>query len=388
MKLLFSIKAIKDRKLIMLDSKKEKLPEILKRAIIECKDALIGIMEVEEVGYTEQMIIFRGKVPLISDEKIEFIREKILKLGYLPLIERNGGDNIILRIWGAFREITVEKFPWINLVLFVLTVFTTLIAGAMMEGAMNPFTDFASLAKGIPFSFTLIMILGCHEFGHYYFSKKHNIKATLPYFIPAPPVPYLFTIGTFGAFIKMKEPARTRRALFDVGVAGPIAGFCIALPAVIFGLLTSEVVDMRNVKEPIHLGDSLLMALATKLIYGNLPEGFDIILNNVAFAGWIGLLVTAINLLPLGQLDGGHIFYAMFGKKHEIIAKVVFIGLIALSFISYSWIIWVLLILFLIKVKHPPTLDDDIPLDNRRMLVGWISILIFILCFIPVPVKI
>jgi membrane-associated protease RseP (regulator of RpoE activity) len=286
-------------------------------------------------------------------------------------------DKVILRI---------PSIPRIHLLLFFLTVFTTLLAGALMEGAKvleNPL----ELLKGIPFSFTLMFILGTHEFGHYYYAQKHKVDATLPYFIPAPP--FLFLIGTFGAFIKIKSPIYRKDALLQIGAAGPIAGFVIAVPALIIGLLLSDVVEKSNIQGALILGDSILMKILTWITHPKLMDTQDIMLHPIAFAGWIGLLVTMLNLLPIGQLDGGHVAYAMLGKKQRLIGQIAFIFLIPLSFLSINWLIWGLLLLILMRsVKHPPIQDIHIPLSDTDKRIGYICLLIFIVCFIPAPFKI
>ncbi len=286
-------------------------------------------------------------------------------------------EKVILRI---------PKIPRIHWILFLLTIFTTLFAGAIMEGAQiysNPLEIF----KGVPFSFTLLFILGTHEFGHYYYAQKHKVDATLPYFIPAPP--FLFLIGTFGAFIKIKSPIYRKDALLQIGAAGPIAGFIIAVPALVVGLLLSDVIEKNDIQGAIILGDSILMKILTFITHPGLLESQDIMLHPVAFAGWIGLLVTMLNLLPIGQLDGGHIAYAMLGEKQDIIGKLAFIMLIPLSFFSINWLIWGILLLLLMRsVKHPPIQDIHVPLSYKDKQIGYACLVIFILCFIPAPFKI
>ena len=286
-------------------------------------------------------------------------------------------EKVILRI---------PKISRIHWILFLLTIFTTLFAGALMEGAQiysNPLEIF----KGIPFSFTLLFILGTHEFGHYYYAQKHKVDATLPYFIPAPP--FLFLIGTFGAFIKIKSPIYRKDALLQIGAAGPIAGFIIAVPALVIGLLLSEVIEKKDIQGAIILGDSILMKVLTFITHPSLLESQDIMLHPIAFAGWIGLLVTMLNLLPIGQLDGGHIAYAMLGDKQDIIGKLAFLLLIPLSFFSINWLIWGILLLLLMRsVKHPPIQDIHVPLSYKDKRIGYACLIIFILCFIPAPFKI
>ncbi len=272
-----------------------------------------------------------------------------------------------------------EKSNFLHIFLFVLTVFTTLAAGTALEGS-DPFSDWRLLAKGIPFSFTLLAILGFHEFGHYFMSKKHGVKATLPYFIPGPTI-----IGTFGAFIKIKSPMYNRKVLFDIGAAGPIAGFIVALPILIYGIYTSQILELTP-GSGITLGDSLLMTGLVRFITGEIPPGFDLNLNSVAFAGWIGMLVTAFNLIPVGQLDGGHISYAVFGKSHSTISKTFFVLLLPMGFFWYGWIFWAVLLLIL-RLKHPAPIDAQTQLDTKRKLLSLLCLVIFILCFIPVPFK-
>ena len=286
-------------------------------------------------------------------------------------------EKVILRI---------PKIPRIHWILFLLTIFTTLLSGAIMEGA-RVFSNPLEIIKGIPFSFTLLFILGTHEFGHYYYARKHKVDATLPYFIPAPP--FLFLIGTFGAFIKIKSPIYRKDALLQIGAAGPIAGFAIALPALVVGLLLSEVIEKNDIQGALILGDSILMKILTWITHPGLSKAQDIMLHPVAFAGWIGLLVTMLNLLPIGQLDGGHIAYAMLGEKQIIIGKIAFILLIPLSFLSINWFIWAILLLILMRsVKHPPIQDTHVPLSYKDKQIGYACLIIFLLCFIPAPFKI
>jgi len=281
------------------------------------------------------------------------------------------------------------KFPNISkahLVLFFLTIISTLIAGSIMQGG-NPLANPVDIIWGIPFSMTLMLILGCHEFGHYYYAVKHNVDATLPYFLPAPP--YLFIIGTFGAFIKIKSPIYRKDALLQIGAAGPIAGFIIAVPALIIGLLLSDVIAINDQYKGIILGDSLLMKIFTYIIFPDLSDGYDILLHPIAFAGWIGLLVTMLNLLPIGQLDGGHIAYAMLGNKQGLVGWIALGALFPLSFLSLNWLVWGLLIFLLMRsAKHPPIQDILTPLSKKNKYIGYLCLLIFILCFIPTPFQI
>jgi membrane-associated protease RseP (regulator of RpoE activity) len=269
----------------------------------------------------------------------------------------------------------------VNIILFLLTVFTTLLAGALHEGVdllKNP----EHILKGIPFSFSLIGILLAHELGHYLTARKHGLNVTLPYFIPAPPLPFI--IGTFGAFIKMRSAVRDRRMLLDVGASGPLVGVVVSIPFLIFGFQLSEV-KMVQGQMGLTLGSSLLLSLISWLVVGPLPKGFDIVLHPVGFAGWIGLLVTSLNLIPIGQLDGGHVAYALLGKRQNKISKYVFLGLLALGIFGWpGWLLWGLL-LFILGFRHPPPMEWWAPLDRKRKFIGWLTVAVFILTFIPVP---
>jgi membrane-associated protease RseP (regulator of RpoE activity) len=207
--------------------------------------------------------------------------------------------------------------------------------------------------------------------------------------IPAPPIPMI--IGTFGAIIKMKPPILDRRALIDIGASGPIGGFIVAVIAIIIGLHSSDVIpldDIHEQAEMISLGESLLFAFLAKITLNIEPDKYTIILHPIAFAGWVGLLVTSLNLLPIGQLDGGHISYALFGEKHQLIAKIMIPVLIILGiYLWHGWLFWAVL-LIIIGYKHPPVVYPNIALDRKRKFIGWISLLIFLLTFTPVPIDI
>lgn len=272
-----------------------------------------------------------------------------------------------------------------HIILFILTVLTTIIAGALHHG-VNPVTEPEQLYKGFPFAFSLITILLTHELGHYFAARKHGVSATLPYFIPAP-----HFIGTFGAFIKIRHAITTRPALLDIGATGPLAGFAMSSIALVIGLQLSEV------HPPTHsdgatglvLGSSLMLTWLTEAILHLPAESKDvIILHPVALAGWIGLFITSLNLLPMGQLDGGHIVYALSARIHRILSKGFIPILLVLGFLGWpGWIVWSVLVL-LLGTDHPPVIYDTVPLDRRRKLEGWISVIVFILTFTPEPFRI
>lgn len=275
-----------------------------------------------------------------------------------------------------------RRFPLIHVVLFCATLVTTSMAGAFQQNA-NPLADPTTLLLGLPFAATLMSILLFHEMGHYVLARVHGVHATLPYFIPGPP---LF-VGTFGAFIRMKSPPANRRALFDVGAAGPWAGVLLAIPAVIIGLSLSEVRPLNPLDEGgIILGDSFLFSALTRLVLGVSADDVSIVLHPIALAGWFGLFVTFLNLLPVGQLDGGHVSYSLFGRSHRWISRISLVGILLLGFQGWQgWFVWVVL-LSMLGVDHPPTLDLYSSLDPRRKLYAWCTVGLFALTFMPVPI--
>jgi len=298
------------------------------------------------------------------------------------------------------------KLTKIHIILFLLTVATTFITGLSFGG---------DIISALSFSFALLFILGSHEMGHYYYGKKYGVDITPPYFIPAPP--FISPIGTFGAFIKIKSPISTKKALFDIGIAGPLAGIVATVPVLIIGIKLSTIVDMSEhaAEGGLVLGTPLIMRLFSDIFYGPMPQGYDLFLHPVAFAGWVGLFVTALNLIPSGQLDGGHITYALFSKKYHRYISLAMITLLVIfgigtevlievgndlfgsgfNWFSQSlplvegwsgWILWAVL-LTLMGTKHPPTMYEDAELDMKRRILGLVSLLIFIGCFTPMPMK-
>jgi len=306
----------------------------------------------------------------------------------------------------------VRKIPSLHLLLFVLTFLTTTVAGSLLQKGTNILEEPLGVLEGLPFSVTLMTILLSHELSHYFASKRHHTEATLPYFIPAPP--FLSPIGTFGALIKMKSPIVTRRALIDIGASGPIAGFLLSVIASVVGLANSSIVPLQEVKGGISLGDSLLFSLLSRLVLGVPPESYDILLHPVALAGWLGLFVTSLNLIPIGQLDGGHIAFAFLGERHKALSKVLAGTLLTMGCLAVLqtigdaklfpsdamprflrnlpdlWVGWGLWggLMVALGLKHPPVTYWEVPLDGRRRVIGILSIIIFILTFMPAPFKV
>ena len=277
----------------------------------------------------------------------------------------------------------------LNIALFLLTVLSTLIAGSYYIVDYDLFREFpkyfiTGLVKGIPFSIPLLIILGAHEFAHYINSRRHGVEATLPFFIP---FPNLF--GTLGAVIKMKSRILDRRALIDIGASGPLTSFVLSVIACAVGLSLSQAEALR----PLKPGDTLL---GGSLLYSYMLDTFvhadltkvTVNLHPIAVAGWVGLFVTSINLMPVGQLDGGHVAYAFFGKWHRTISRVFILVLALMGLIFPGWLMWAALLFFLLGTKHPPVEDPSLPLDFKRKFIGFASLVIFIVTFPPVPVYI
>lgn len=319
----------------------------------------------------------------------------------------------------------------LHLVLFLVTLLTTTWAGANWTGTppdMQSFTGFLDdLKTGIPFSFSLLAFLSVHEFGHFFATLRHRMRSTLPYYIPLPPLPFLMSIGTMGAVIRIKEPIRSRRVLFDTGAAGPLAGFAVAFALLLYGFLNIPPAEHIYSIHPEYraaggipppspgsllLGKNLLfILLETVIAPEHLPPMYELYHYPYLFAGWIGCFVTALNLLPIGQLDGGHVIYAMFGsEQHQKTARFFLLIITILGAPSFTvelltlllpslampvpelllryswpgWIIWVFILMRFIGIRHPIT-GSEHALSPARMVAGWLCIAIFILTFTPVP---
>ena len=271
--------------------------------------------------------------------------------------------------------------------LFLLTCASVFITEGLAEtqnAATGELEIHWQIAAGLRMVAALMAILFTHEMGHYLACRAYGIDATLPFFIPAPLVNPLF--GTFGAVIRIKSPFPHRRALFDVGLAGPLAGFAVCVPVLLLAMHEARVVPAATASG-IELGDPLFFSLAFSLLRGAPPEGHTIVIGPLGRAAWFGLFVTGLNLLPVGQLDGGHALYALFRERAHQVARAVWwicVSLIVLA--GPSWILWAVLARFVIGIRHPPTLDDDQPLGRGRVVVALITLVVFAGCFLPQPV--
>lgn len=300
-----------------------------------------------------------------------------------------------------------RRGPWLNLALFLATAVTTLEAGRQLVQPAPPFSPAGLLEHGWPYAAALMSILGAHELGHYALARWHRVDATLPFFIPVP-----FGVGTFGAVMRMRESPPSRRATLDIGVAGPLAGFAVALPLLAWGLAHSTVIDAAalpraGLDSPWALlgawregrldeaaaggavqfmGDSLVTWGVQLLVWGRLPPGQDLVLHPVAFAAWLGMLVTTLNLVPLGQLDGGHLTYALLGKaRAERASRLVSWALLGAGLLlSWNWLFWWLVTRIGVGVRHPSAWDER-PLDPPRAALAVAGLVLFVLTFVPVP---
>jgi hypothetical protein len=303
--------------------------------------------------------------------------------------------HVIYLMGGRYRA---QAGGWIlNAVLLFLTILSLLYVGMMQAvgeiGQTNPtlaqqIVDNAwwELWRGWPYALSLLLILGGHELGHYFAARYHKLSASLPFFIPMP----FMIIGTMGAFIQAREPMVNRKMLFDVGAAGPLVGMVFAIPILLIGLATSGTTTLSD--GSIVEGNSLLYALAKTLVFGEfLPNaaGRDVVMNQVAFAGWVGMLVTALNLMPLGTLDGGHISYSLFGRRAQLLFYPVIVAMLVFSLLDTNsgWWLWILLI-FLIGRTFAVPLNDISELDARRRLLAWLTFGILLVTFVPIPLSI
>lgn len=374
------------------------------------------VFRIEDVtsGDPQKGWILRYRGHLLGDDSAaayDLLADSVRVYGLTPLFRKDGDKHIVFLVPSLPEP--KKRFPLVNIVLFLLTVFSVMLAGASPEG--TPPADqgaqalwlLKSIFTGWPFALSLLGILLAHEFGHYLMSRYHKTAATLPFFIPLP----FSILGTMGAFIQMQAVPKNKRILFDIGVAGPLAGMVVAAPVLLFGLTLSQLGPIVQDPNGFIEGNSLLYLLSKYLVFGQLlPSpaslsglpllqywlqyfftghpvpfgGTDVFIHPVAFAGWAGLLVTALNLIPVGTLDGGHITYALFGEKIRKAYPFILGLLAALGLVWSTWWIWALLLLWLGRV-HAEPLDQITELDPPRRAVGWFAILLFALVFSPVP---
>lgn len=355
-------------------------------------------------------IRFRGQLIRDSREAYALVAEQFRPLGYTPLFRKDGQDHLVLAVAGVIAP--APNQPWMNALLLALTIVSMLLTGGAY-GYAGPAPQslgewLALMARGWPFLFSMLGILLAHELGHYFAARYHKVAVTPPYFIPFP----LSLFGTLGAFIQLKAPPTNRRVLLDIGLAGPLAGFVVAVPVLLLGLWRSQPL------QPVPLdqisgfeGNSILYVLLKFVVYGRwLPEpasfgdmpawlymlrfytlgfpapagGTDVFLDQVAWAGWAGLLVTGLNLIPAGQLDGGHALYVLIGRHARRLVPVIIAVLVGLGFFWNGWWIWAGLIL-LVGRTHAEPLDQITELDPVRRLLAIGALVLFVLVITPIP---
>lgn len=333
--------------------------------------------------------IFFCKIEREEDIEYRFdsLKQNLSRYDLLPLIRKEGGEYILYVFPARKRKRKVSTA--VNLILLIATLITTSLTGSLLltdrislleKGAIEDVLKPENLLNGfVLFSLPLLTILGVHEMAHYYASRKHNIKTSLPFFLPVPPV-FGFNIGTFGALISSREPIHDRKALFDVGFSGPVAGFVVAIPITIYGIMNSQVVPFESVKNQVMLGSFPLFEILCRLLL-DISRDQTVLLHPTAFAGWVGLLVTSVNLFPIGQLDGGHIARAVLGEKQR------YLGWAATIFLLFTgWFAFALVVALLFGVYHPPPLNDISKVDAKRKILFVVAMIILVLCFPIFPV--
>jgi membrane-associated protease RseP (regulator of RpoE activity) len=348
------------------------------------------------------IVVFRGELTTGPARALDLLIDRFRPLGYTPYLREESG-LVSVQAWPLAEAATRWRIG-VNLALFVLTCASTLFAGLSFVGsptfdALRSDPSAARFLAGVPFAFTLIAILGVHELGHYFTARHYRASVSLPYFIPAP-----FLFGTLGAIILMRSPARDRNSLFDIAAAGPLAGLAVALPAGLLGFAWSSVVPVPP-GGYMAFGDSLLTWGLSYLRFGHIPPGYMLFTHPMADAAWAGFLVTALNLFPVGQLDGGRIAYALFGRHHRKIGKATVGGLLLLGVAAFvwtlrapggdvvgaltsslNWFVWAGVISLLVGFHHSPPLDDVSPISPGRRVVG-IACLALMVLLIPPPVS-
>ena len=381
--------------------------------------ARVLIIEDVTTGDSRQNYLMRYRGRLRGDpvQAYDQLAAALRPMNITPLFRYEEGQHAVLLMQGIINP--RPSNPVVNLVLFILTLLSVIFAGALYTytGTETEATSFflgvlRNMGTGIPFAISILAILLAHEFGHYLAGRYHKTHVTLPYFIPLPFSPF----GTMGAFIQLKEPPKNKRVLLDIGIAGPLAGLAVAIPVLLLGLSLSEIsqIDVRPGAGVQLEGNSILYLLSKFLVFGQLlpaPStyaglspvlywlryfftgqplpigGIDVYLHPVAWAGWAGLLVTALNLIPAGQLDGGHVLYVLLGRRARALLPYILVGLVLLGLVWSGWWLWAALIFFLGRIYAEP-LDQITPLDPRRRAVAILGLIIFILVFTPVPLVI
>ncbi|HSV85519.1 MAG TPA: site-2 protease family protein [Levilinea sp.] len=398
------------------------LPENIPVYQYEILDALVkSVFRIEKFqnGTPKQGYIMRYTGRLIAEDTADAydrLARSLKPYNITPLFRMEEDKHAIILVPG--NPVPKKSNPVVNLVLFIATLFSVILVGSFFSLREPLPTDplaavIVVIRSGLPFAASMLAILGAHEFGHYLAGRSHGVHVTLPYFIPMPFSPF----GTMGAFINMKEHPKNRRQLLDIGIAGPLSGLIVAIPVLLLGLSLSAIDTIPHVMPPGSMmeGNSLLYLLSKYVMFGELlpaPEtyggihpalywlryiitgtpfpygGVDVQLHPVAFAGWAGILITGLNLIPAGQLDGGHMLYVLFGRKTaQRVLPFILVALVGLGFVWSGWWLWAMIIFFLGRMYAEP-LDQITPLDGRRRGLAILALILFVLTFTPVPLLI
>jgi Zn-dependent protease len=364
-------------------------PVIPTERLAACEARLAPLMIITGHRVLGEVLEFEGRLRGKADEVFQKIREAFAAESVSPML-LEGEENqarVLLLPGGREKAEASERPNWgLHWLLFIATLATTTWAGALHAG-VNLLQQPDQFTVGLPYSLGLLLILGAHELGHYFTAKAHGIRVTPPYFIPVP-----FALGTFGAFIRIKSLTPNRRALFDVAVAGPLAGLVFAIPALLIGLRFSEVIPGNAPSAlghaGVNIGSSVLLACLAKLSLGaSVLEGHHLLLHPLAFAGWLGFIVTALNLLPIGQLDGGHMSHALFGSRNARgISMVAMVSLFLLAlFVWPGLMFWAFIVFFIAGTRDMPAANDLTPVGPPRKALGYFTFLLLLLIIVPVP---
>jgi membrane-associated protease RseP (regulator of RpoE activity) len=339
-------------------------------------EVLSGLFEIHALWVHRAMVLVRGHLLGHSETALRELQERVRQRDWVMRTEPMEGEQLLM-----LEAQSARRFPWLALSLFLLTLISVVFVRPATMGSVPGQSFWDLVIQELPFAYALLPILLAHEFGHYLAARRHGYPASLPYFIPG-----IFPFGTFGAVIVARHPFRDRRVLFDVAVAGPLAGFVVAAPVVWLGLAHSQWVQIPE-GAGMTVWDPLLMKLFARWTLGPSPgEGWDILLHPAAFGGWAGLFVTMMNLLPFGPLDGGKTAYALFGRTQRWIAVACWALLACTLFVSPFWTVWLCLAL-VFRLPHPPTLNDGPRLDSTRRWVGVAVAAVFVLSFMPFPIS-
>jgi membrane-associated protease RseP (regulator of RpoE activity) len=353
------------------------------------------VLEVRERQIRGGVIILRGRLRTDASAAVDTLLRRFGPFGYTPFM-RAERDGVSVQAW-PLPSATQDSRRTRALVLFALTLLSTFLAGVFFVGS-ETFDHYRALpfpgwiVSGTPFAVTLIAILGVHELGHYFTARYHGASVSLPYFIPLPPIPVPYlgvipTFGTLGAIIRMRSQARDRNALFDIAAAGPLAGLLVAVPALVLGLTWSRLVPATGDYGFGGFGYSLFMRFFVYLRFGTI-DGMVVATHPVADAAWVGCFVTALNLIPVGQLDGGRIAYALSAQVHRALGVAIWVILLVMGAItgSLNWFIWAALLLFLVGFDHGPSMDELTPLTPARRVLGVACLVLAVLLIPPVPI--